>query len=75
MREAFAAHLAIARPLDRTLDLLAGSARDEREATALRALADGDDGAEPADADLLDLLHAFPSARPPLADLAASLPG
>jgi sulfite reductase (NADPH) flavoprotein alpha-component len=75
VREAFAAHLSIARPLDRTLDLLAGSARDGREAKALRALADGDDGAEPADADLLDLLHAFPSARPPLADLAASLPG
>jgi sulfite reductase (NADPH) flavoprotein alpha-component len=75
LREAFAAHLAIARPLDRTLDLLAGSARDGREAKALRALADGDDGAEPADADLLDLLQAFPSARPPLADLAASLPG
>ena len=74
LREAFASHLAIARPLDRTLDLLAGSARDGREAKGLRALAEGDDGAEPADADLLDLLHAFPSARPPLADLAASLP-
>jgi sulfite reductase (NADPH) flavoprotein alpha-component len=75
LREAFTAQLAIARPLDRTLDLLAGSARDPRDAKALRALADGDDGAEPADADLLDLLRAFPSARPPLADLAASLPG
>ncbi len=75
LREAFASHLAIARPLDRTLDLLAASARDKREAAALRALADGEDGAEPADADLLDLLDAFPSARPPLPDLAASLPG
>ena len=75
VREAFASHLAIARPLDRTLDLLAGSARDKKEAKALRALAAGDDGAEPADADLLDLLRAFPSARPPLSDLAASLPG
>ena len=64
----------IARPLDRTLDLLAGAARDAREAKALRALVDGDDGAEPADADLLDLLLAFPSARPPIEDLVASLP-
>ena len=64
----------IARPLDRTLDLLAGAARHPPHAAALRALADGDDGAEPADADLLDLLTAFPSARPPVADLVASLP-
>jgi sulfite reductase (NADPH) flavoprotein alpha-component len=64
----------IARPLDRTLDLLAGAAKHAGQAAALRALADGDDGAEPADADLLDLLAAFPSARPPVADLVASLP-
>jgi len=64
----------IARPLDRTLDLLAGAARHAPHAAALRALADGEDGAEPADADLLDLLEAFPSARPPIADLVASLP-
>lgn len=75
VREAFLAHLAVARPLDRTFDLLAGSARDAKEAAMLRKLADGDDDAAPADADLLDLLEAFPSARPPLADLAASLPG
>lgn len=74
-REAFLTHLAIARPLDRTHDLLAGAARDAREAAMLRKLVDGDDDAEPADADLLDLLEHFPSARPPLADLAASLPG
>jgi sulfite reductase (NADPH) flavoprotein alpha-component len=64
----------IARPLDRTLDLLAGAAKHAPHAAALRALADGEDGAEPADADLLDLLTAFPSARPPVADLVASLP-
>ena len=75
VREAFRTHLAIARPLDRTFDLLAGSARDAAEAAMLRKLADGDDDAVPADADLLDLLEHFPSARPPLADLAASLPG
>ena len=74
LREALSAERDIARPLDRTLDLLAGAARDPREGAALRRLADGEDGAEPADADLLDLLEAFPSARPPVADLVASLP-
>ncbi|MCR0984559.1 sulfite reductase subunit alpha [Roseomonas populi] len=74
-REAFLTHLAIARPLDRTTDLLAGAARDAKEAAMLRKLTDGDDDAQPQDADLLDLLEHFPSARPPLADLAASLPG
>lgn len=71
--EALSAHLAIARPLDRTTDLLAMAATGA-EAAALRRLSEGEDGAEPADADLLDLLEAFPSARPPVADLARSLP-
>jgi sulfite reductase (NADPH) flavoprotein alpha-component len=73
-RDAFAWQVDIARPLDRTLDLLAMSATDPGEAAAIRRLADGDDGAEPADADLLDLLEAFPSARPRLFDLVKSLP-
>ena len=50
------------------------SATDPGEAAAILRLADGDDGAEPADADLLDLLEAFPSARPRLFDLVKSLP-
>ncbi len=66
--------LDIARPLDRTLDLLAMAATYPAHAAALRKLIDGDDGAEPDGADLLDLLQAFPSARPPLADLVRSLP-
>lgn len=74
VRDAFTGHLDIAHPLDRTTDLLAMSAKHPRHAEALRKLSDGADGAEPADADLLDLLEAFPSARPKLADLAASLP-
>ena len=74
LREALSAQLDIARPLDRTTDLLAMTATDPREAAALRRLSDGEDGAEPADADLLDLLEAFPSARPGAADLARSLP-
>ena len=74
VRVAFTSLLDIARPLDRTTDLLAMSARHPRHAEALRKLSEGADGAEPTDADLLDLLQAFPSARPSLADLAASLP-
>jgi sulfite reductase (NADPH) flavoprotein alpha-component len=74
VRGALTNELDIARPLDRTLDLLAGTAVHPKHAAALRALSDGDTGAEPADADLLDLLEAFPSARPPLADLLRSLP-
>ena len=73
-RDAFAWHVDIARPLDRTVDLLAMSAAHPLEAADLRRLADGDEGAEPADADLLDLLEAFPSARPRLFDLVKSLP-
>ena len=74
LRDAFAAHLDIARPLDRTLLLLAMSATHEPHAVALRKLADGEDNAEPDGADLLDLVTAFPSARPKLSDLARSLP-
>jgi sulfite reductase (NADPH) flavoprotein alpha-component len=74
IREAFATQLDIARPQDRTMLLMSMVAKDPAEAAALRRLADGDDGAEPADADLLDLLEAFPSARPRLMDLAKSLP-
>jgi sulfite reductase (NADPH) flavoprotein alpha-component len=74
VREALSHELDITRPLDRTLDLLAMAATHPRHAAMLRALSEGATGAEPADADLLDLLVAFPSARPPLADLLRSLP-
>ncbi len=74
LREALAAHVDIARPLDRTTGLLAMAATDAFEAAALRRLTDGDDNAQPDDPDLLDLLEHFPSARPPLADLVRSLP-
>jgi sulfite reductase (NADPH) flavoprotein alpha-component len=74
VRDALTSDLDIARPLDRTLDLLAGAAVHPKHAAALRALSDGETGAEPADADLLDLLQAFPSARPPIPDLLRSLP-
>ena len=73
-REALHSVYDICRPFDRTTDLLAMSATDPGHAAMLRRLTDGDDGAEPADADLLDLIQSFPSARPPLADLVRSLP-
>jgi sulfite reductase (NADPH) flavoprotein alpha-component len=74
LHEAFTAHLDIARPLDRTLDLLAMTAVHPGQAAQLRRLVDGEDGAEPMDPDLLDLLTVFPSSRPTPAALAASLP-
>ena len=64
----------IGRPLDRTFDLLAGTATYPGHAAALRRLVDGEDDAEPDCPDLLDLLKSFPSARPALADLVRSLP-
>jgi sulfite reductase (NADPH) flavoprotein alpha-component len=73
LAEALTRHVDIARPHDRTLDLLAMAAKNPRQAEALRRLADGEEG-EPTDPDLLDLLEAFPSARPSLAELMKSLP-
>jgi sulfite reductase (NADPH) flavoprotein alpha-component len=74
LAEALAEKLDIARPLDRTVDALAMAATDAKEAALLRRLSDGEDGVQPENADLVDLLEAFPSARPPLADLLRSLP-
>jgi sulfite reductase (NADPH) flavoprotein alpha-component len=71
---ALSARLDITRPLDRTIDALAMAATDANEAKTLRRLSDGEDGVEPENADLLDLLEAFPSARPPVGDLLRSLP-
>ena len=74
LRDAFSTLLDISRPLDRTFLLLAMSATHGPHAAALRRLADGEDNAQPESADLLDLLIAFPSARPKLSDLVRSLP-
>ena len=74
LREAFTHERDIARPNDTTCNVLAAHATNPEEARALARLADGEDDSEPADADLLDLLEAFPSARPPLGELVAALP-
>ena len=63
----------IGRPSDLAIEVLASRARDQGEADRLQMLAEGYPGAEPADADLLDLLLAFPSARPPVQELILAL--
>ena len=73
LADALTRHVDIARPHDRTLDLLAMAAKNPHQAEALRRLAEGGDG-EPTDPDLLDLLEAFPSARLSLGELIKSLP-
>ncbi len=63
----------IARPSDNAVEVLASRATGPGESDRLQALAEGYPGAEPADADLLDLLEAFPSARPPIQELISAL--
>src|SRR6185312_12853630 len=55
------------------VEVLASRAPDVGESQRLQALAEGYPGAQPEDADLLDLLLAFPSARPPVQELISAL--
>src|ERR1700730_469104 len=73
LREALLEACDIGRPSDQAIEVLASRARDPGEADRLQALAEGYPGAEPANADLLDLLHAVPSAQPPIEELVLSL--
>jgi sulfite reductase (NADPH) flavoprotein alpha-component len=63
----------IGRPSDAAVEVLASRAPDHGESQRLQALAEGYPGAQPEDADLLDLLITFPSARPPVQELVAAL--
>jgi sulfite reductase (NADPH) flavoprotein alpha-component len=63
----------VARPNDAVIELLAERARAPDEAARLKALLAGEPDVEPVDPDLLDLLCAFPSARPSAKDLIATL--
>ncbi|MDE2229192.1 MAG: sulfite reductase subunit alpha [Alphaproteobacteria bacterium] len=63
----------IGRPSDEAVEVLASRALDPDQSQKLQALAEGYPGAEPEGADLLDLLVAFPSARPPLQELVSAL--
>lgn len=71
--EALAQFCEIRRPSDQAIEVLSSRARDIDESRMLQAVAEGYPGAGPEDADLLDLLECFPSARPPLSELIAAL--
>ncbi len=71
--EALSAACEIRRPSDQAVEVLASRAIDRDESRILQAIAEGYPGAGPEDADLLDLLEAFPSARPPLSELISAL--
>lgn len=73
LRDALLEACDIGRPSDQAIEVLASRARDPGEADRLQALAEGYPGAEPADADLLELLLAFPSAQPPIEELILAL--
>jgi sulfite reductase (NADPH) flavoprotein alpha-component len=63
----------IRRPSDQAIEVMASRAHDLDESRLLQAMAEGYPGAGPDDADLLDLLGTFPSARPPLSELISAL--
>jgi len=63
----------IGRPSDEAIEVLASRAVNPEESQRLQALAEGYPGAGPENADLLELLQTFPSARPPVQELIAAL--
>ena len=71
--EALSEACEIRRPSDQAIEVLASRALDPDESVILQAIAEGYPGAGPEDADLLDLLETFPSARPPLSELISAL--
>jgi sulfite reductase (NADPH) flavoprotein alpha-component len=73
LAEALGAYCEIRRPSDQAVEVLASRAVNREESCILQAMAEGYPGVGPQDADLLDLLDAFPSARPPLSELTAAL--
>ena len=73
LAQALTSHCEIRRPTDQAIEVLASRAIDREESRILQAMAEGYPGAGPDNADLLDLLEAFPSARPPLSELISAL--
>jgi sulfite reductase (NADPH) flavoprotein alpha-component len=71
--EALSRFCEIRRPSDQAIEVLSSRAHDLDESRVLQAMAEGYPGAGPDDADLLDLLGCFPSARPPLSELISAL--
>jgi len=73
MWEALSAACDIGRPSDEAIEVLASRAPEADESNRLQALAEGHPRAGPEEADLLELLLAFPSARPPVQELVRAL--
>jgi sulfite reductase (NADPH) flavoprotein alpha-component len=73
LRQVLLSKVDIARPSDECMEFLATRAFNGEEALKLQALARGEGPAELAEADLLDLLMAFPSVTPSLPGLLKSL--
>jgi sulfite reductase (NADPH) flavoprotein alpha-component len=71
--EALTESCEIRQPSDQAIEVLASRAHDIDESRMLQAMAEGYPGAGPDAADLLDLLEAFPSAKPPLSELISAL--
>jgi sulfite reductase (NADPH) flavoprotein alpha-component len=71
--QALTAACDIGRPSDEAIEILASRAPEADESNRLQAIAEGYPGATPEEADLLDLLLAFPSARPPVQELVSAL--
>ncbi len=71
--QALAQFCEIRLPSDQAIEVLSSRAHDIEESRVLQAMAEGYPGAGPEDADLLDLLESFPSARPPLSELISAL--
>ncbi|HWB51889.1 MAG TPA: sulfite reductase subunit alpha [Stellaceae bacterium] len=73
LAEALSDSCEIRRVSDQAIEVLASRAHDRDESRVLQAMAEGYPGVGPDNADLLDLLDAFPSARPPLSELISAL--
>jgi sulfite reductase (NADPH) flavoprotein alpha-component len=73
LAEALTQFCEIRRPSDQAIEVLSSRAHDLDESRVLQAMAEGYPGIGPDDADLLDLLESFPSARPPLSELVSAL--
>lgn len=73
LRQVLLSKVDIARPSDECIEFLATRAFNGEEALKLQALARGEGPAELVEADLLDLLMAFPSVMPSLPGLLKSL--
>ena len=73
LHEALALVCDVGRPSDEAIEVLASRAHAAEEADLLQAMAEGYPGSGPEEADLLDLLVAFPSARPPVQELVSAL--